>query len=87
VTSGARAVARGGTWIAASFVLLSLTDGVSRDVAVALFWLQRSGNGVRRGEEDLRVAPETTTAIAADDLLIVIGVGESLRQLAADAAG
>jgi len=43
--------------------------------------------GVRRGEEEMRVVPETTTAIAADDLLVVIGAGESLRQLEADAAG
>lgn len=43
--------------------------------------------GVRRGEEDMWVVPETSTAIAADDLLVVIGAGESLRRLAADAAG
>jgi voltage-gated potassium channel len=43
--------------------------------------------GVRRGEDEMRVVPETSTAIAADDLLVVIGAGDSLRQLAADAAG
>src|SRR5258705_6218793 len=43
--------------------------------------------GVRRGEEDMRVVPETSTAIAADDLLVVIGAGDSLRRLASDAAG
>jgi voltage-gated potassium channel len=43
--------------------------------------------GVRHGDEDMRVVPETSTAIAADDLLVVIGAGESLRQLASDAAG
>jgi voltage-gated potassium channel len=43
--------------------------------------------GVRRGDEDMRVVPETSTAIAADDLLVVIGAGDSLRQLAVDAAG
>jgi voltage-gated potassium channel len=43
--------------------------------------------GMRRGDEDVRVVPETSTAIAADDLLVVIGAGESLRQLESDAAG
>ena len=43
--------------------------------------------GVRRGEEAMQVVPETSTAIVADDLLVVIGAGDSLRQLAADAAG
>jgi K+/H+ antiporter YhaU regulatory subunit KhtT len=42
--------------------------------------------GLRRGDEELRVVPDTTTAIAADDLLIVIGAMDSLRHLAADAA-
>jgi voltage-gated potassium channel len=43
--------------------------------------------GVRRGEDDMRVVPETSTTVAADDLLVVIGAGDSLRQLASDAAG
>ena len=34
VTTGASAVARGGAWIATSFVLIGLTDGVARDVAI-----------------------------------------------------
>jgi MFS family permease len=36
VTSGASAVARGGLWIAASFVVISFTDGIARDVAIPL---------------------------------------------------
>jgi MFS family permease len=36
VTTGATAMLHGGIWIAASFVLLALTDGVTRDVAVLL---------------------------------------------------
>ena len=36
VSQGARAVFRGGAWIAASFVVIGLTDGVTRDVAVPL---------------------------------------------------
>ena len=43
--------------------------------------------GLRRGDEDLRVVPETTTAIEPKDLLIVIGALDSLRRLATDAAG
>ncbi|HEX2893398.1 MAG TPA: MFS transporter [Marmoricola sp.] len=39
VTSGASAVARGGAWIAAAFVLIGLTDGVARAVAVPLLLL------------------------------------------------
>jgi sugar phosphate permease len=39
VTSGARAVARGGAFIAASFVLVGLTDGAARDVAIAVLLL------------------------------------------------
>ena len=39
VTTGASAVMRGGVWIAASFVLLALTDGIARDVAVPLLLL------------------------------------------------
>lgn len=39
VTSGARAVFRGGAWIAASFVLIALTDGVTREVAIPLLLL------------------------------------------------
>ncbi|HET6166270.1 MAG TPA: MFS transporter [Marmoricola sp.] len=39
VTSGARAVFLGGAWIAASFVLLALTDGVAREVAIPLLLL------------------------------------------------
>lgn len=39
VTSGARAVFRGGAWIAVAFVLIGLTDGVAREVAVPLLLL------------------------------------------------
>jgi MFS family permease len=36
VTTGATAVLHGGVWIAASFVLLALTDGIARELAVLL---------------------------------------------------
>jgi MFS family permease len=39
VTTGARAVLRGGVWIAASFVLIAFTDGIERGVAVPLLLL------------------------------------------------
>jgi MFS family permease len=39
VTTGASAVLRGGLWIAGSFVLIALTDGIARDVAVPLLLL------------------------------------------------
>jgi voltage-gated potassium channel len=42
--------------------------------------------GLRRETESLRVVPDTATAIAANDLLIVIGAMDSLRRLAADAS-
>ena len=42
VTSGASAVARGGAWIAASFVLVACTDGVAREVAIPLLLLSAS---------------------------------------------
>jgi hypothetical protein len=42
VTSGAAAMFRGGTWIAASFVLLAFTDGVAREVAIPLLLLSAS---------------------------------------------
>ena len=42
--------------------------------------------GLRRGSNDLEVVPDTTATISPDDLLIVIGAGESLRRLAADAS-
>lgn len=42
VTSGAAAMFRGGTWIAASFVLLALTDGTAREVAIPLLLLSAS---------------------------------------------
>jgi hypothetical protein len=42
VTSRAAAMFRGGTWIAASFVLLAFTDGVAREVAIPLLLLSAS---------------------------------------------
>jgi hypothetical protein len=42
VTTGAQAVLRGGFWIAASFVLIALTDGIERGVAVPLLLLMAS---------------------------------------------
>jgi voltage-gated potassium channel len=42
---------------------------------------------LRRGDEDLRIVPDTTTAIEPGDLLVVIGAGDSLRRLGADASG
>ena len=42
VTTGANAVLRGGLWIAASFVLIAFTDGISREVAIPLLLLTAS---------------------------------------------
>jgi voltage-gated potassium channel len=42
---------------------------------------------LRRGNEDLRVVPDTGTTVAANDLLIVIGAVQNLRRLDADASG
>jgi len=43
--------------------------------------------GLRRGSERLRVVPEPPTVLAGDDLLVVIGEGDGLRQLAQAASG
>ena len=49
-------------------------------------WTRLRIVGLRRGSERLRVVPEPTTALAVDDLLVVIGEGEGLRNLAQAAA-
>jgi voltage-gated potassium channel len=45
-------------------------------------WSRLRVVGLRRGEAPFQVVPEPPTRLAADDLLVVIGEGEALRELA-----
>ena len=56
-------------------------------VQVEQEWPRLRVVGLGRGSERLRVVPEPTTTLAADDLLVVIGEGDALRSLAQAAAG